>query len=51
MRQIAILGLSAEARRKLLMFLHQANDPARVSTELRTDRDGRLDLRLTFQEN
>jgi len=46
----AILRLSAESRRKLLMFVHEAEDAARVAAKLRTEPDGRLELRLTYQD-
>lgn len=46
----AILRLSAESRRKLLMIVHQAEDAAYVAAELRTEPEGRLELRLTYQD-
>ena len=47
----AILELSPETRRKLLMFLHQADDPERVVAEVRAEPDERLELRLTYQNH
>jgi hypothetical protein len=47
----AILRLSAETRRKLLMFMHQADDAERVGAELCTEPEGLLELRLNYQEH
>lgn len=47
----AIMRLPVESRRKLLMFMHQADDPARVAAEMRAEPDERLELRLTYQDH
>lgn len=47
----AIMQLPVETRRKLLMFMHQADDPARVAAETRAEPDERLELRLTYQDH
>ena len=47
----AIMQLPVESRRKLLMFMHQADDPARVAAEMRAEPDERLELRLTYRDH
>jgi len=46
----AILRMSSENGRKVLMFMHQAQDAERVAVAMTTEPDGRLELRLTYQE-
>ena len=46
----AILRLSTESRRKLLMFMHQAKEAERIAAEMDAEPDGRLKLRLTYQD-
>jgi hypothetical protein len=46
----AILRLSPENRRKVLMFMHQAQHPERIAAAATAEPDGRLELRLTYQE-
>ena len=46
----AILRLSSENRRKVLMFMHQAQHPERIAAATTAEPDGRLELRLTYQE-
>ena len=46
----AIFRMPAENRRKILMFMHQAQDADRVATEMTIEPDGRVDLRLTYRE-
>ena len=46
----AILRLSIQSRRKVLMFMHQAEEAERVTAAMTTEPDERLELRLTYQD-
>ncbi len=46
----SILKLPAETRRKLLMFVHQADEAESIAAEMRAEPDGSLELRLSCQD-
>ena len=46
----AIMRLSVQSRRKMLMFMHQAEEADRVTVEMTTEPDGLLELRLMYQD-
>ena len=46
----AVLRLSVRSRRKMLIFMHQAEEAERVTAEMTTEPNGRLELRLTYED-